>query len=72
MAKEILPSSTPQFGTAPGHSFVRELSPATNWLYYTEMEIREAMTEDAPAACEVLRRSISELCVADHRNDPAI
>jgi GNAT superfamily N-acetyltransferase len=30
------------------------------------------MVEDAPAACRVMRRSITELCVADHRNDPAI
>jgi GNAT superfamily N-acetyltransferase len=37
-----------------------------------EMEIRDAVTEDASAACEVLRRSISELCVADHGNDPTI
>ena len=29
------------------------------------MEIRDAVAEDAPAACEVLRRSISELCVAE-------
>ena len=36
------------------------------------MEIRDAMTGDAASACEVLRRSISELCVADHRNDPEI
>jgi GNAT superfamily N-acetyltransferase len=36
------------------------------------MEIRDAIPEDAPAACEVLRRSISELCGADHRNDPVI
>jgi Acetyltransferase (GNAT) domain len=36
------------------------------------MEIRDAVAEDAPAACEVLRRSISELCVADHGNDPTI
>jgi len=36
------------------------------------MEIRDALNEDAPAVCEVLRRSISELCVADHRNDPTI
>ena len=36
------------------------------------MEIRDAVTEDASAACEVLRRSISELCVADHGNDPTI
>jgi GNAT superfamily N-acetyltransferase len=36
------------------------------------MEVRNAVPEDAPAACEVLRRSIAELCVADHRNEPAI
>jgi GNAT superfamily N-acetyltransferase len=36
------------------------------------MEIRDAIPEDAPAACEVLRRSISELCGADHQNDPVI
>lgn len=36
------------------------------------MEIRDGQAEDAPAACRVLRRSIAELCAADHRNDPAI
>ncbi len=36
------------------------------------MEIRDGQAEDAPAASEVLRRSIAELCVADHRNDPII
>lgn len=36
------------------------------------MEIRDALVEDAPAACQVIRRSIEELCVADHGNDPAI
>jgi GNAT superfamily N-acetyltransferase len=36
------------------------------------MEIRDARLEDAPTGCQVLRRSITELCVADHRNDPAI
>ena len=35
------------------------------------MEIRDAVLADAPAACEVLRRSITELCVADHQDDPA-
>ena len=34
--------------------------------------IREAAADDAVAACRVLRESISRLCVADHRNDPAI
>jgi GNAT superfamily N-acetyltransferase len=32
--------------------------------------IRTAKAEDADEACEVLRRSISELCVADHGGDP--
>ncbi len=36
------------------------------------MEIRDAVPEDAPAGCILLKRSIAELCVADHRNDPAI
>jgi hypothetical protein len=36
------------------------------------MEIRDAVAEDAPAACQVIRRSITELCVADHGNDPTI
>jgi GNAT superfamily N-acetyltransferase len=36
------------------------------------MEIRDAVPADAAAACEVIRRSITELCVADHRNEPAI
>src|SRR5689334_14484101 len=37
-----------------------------------EMHIRDAVSKDAPAACEVIRRSISELCSADHHNDPVI
>src|SRR5712671_4547252 len=36
------------------------------------MEIRDAVVEDPPVACEVIRRSISELCHGDHVNDPAI
>ena len=36
------------------------------------MEIRDAVACDAKEACEVLRRSIKELCAADHGNDPAI
>jgi GNAT superfamily N-acetyltransferase len=36
------------------------------------MEIRDAVADDAAAACDVLRRSIAELCVADHGKDPAI
>jgi GNAT superfamily N-acetyltransferase len=36
------------------------------------MHIRDAIAEDAPTACEVVRRSITELCAADHGDDPAI
>ncbi len=36
------------------------------------MNVRDATPEDGSAGCEVMRRSIAELCVADHRNDPAI
>ncbi len=36
------------------------------------MEIRDALQEDAHAICSVLRRSIAELCAADHHEDPAI
>ena len=36
------------------------------------LEIRAATPEDAAAACQVMRRSIAELCFADHRNEEAI
>jgi hypothetical protein len=36
------------------------------------MTIRDALPDDAAAACEIMRRSITELCVADHRNDAAV
>lgn len=37
------------------------------------MEVRMAVEDDAEKACEVLRRSIEQLCIADHRNDaPAL
>jgi GNAT superfamily N-acetyltransferase len=36
------------------------------------MEIRDATSGDAEAACEVMRRSIAELCEPDHHNDPRI
>jgi GNAT superfamily N-acetyltransferase len=36
------------------------------------MKIRDAVPEDAAAACQTMRRSIAELCAADHRNDPVI
>ena len=31
--------------------------------------LRKALPDDAAAACEVLRRSIRELCARDHKND---
>jgi hypothetical protein len=39
---------------------------------YQAMKIRDANPDDAPDSCNVLRRSISELCTADHKNEPAI
>jgi GNAT superfamily N-acetyltransferase len=36
------------------------------------VEIRVAKPEDAEAACTVLRASITELCAADHGNDPVL
>ncbi|MDD3182280.1 MAG: GNAT family N-acetyltransferase [Alphaproteobacteria bacterium] len=36
------------------------------------MEIRDAKLEDATAICEVLRQSVTNLCIGDHKNDPAI
>jgi hypothetical protein len=36
------------------------------------MIIRDAVPEDASAACRTNRRSIAELCVADHHNDRTI
>jgi GNAT superfamily N-acetyltransferase len=35
-------------------------------------EIRTARPDDAVSACSVLRRSISECCTEDHRNDEVI
>lgn len=36
------------------------------------LNIRDAVVADAEAVCEVLRRSITELCAADHHHDLAI
>ena len=36
------------------------------------LSIRNACPEDAVAACAVMRRSIAELCAADHSDDPEI
>ncbi|HET7889494.1 MAG TPA: GNAT family N-acetyltransferase [Bradyrhizobium sp.] len=36
------------------------------------MIIRDAIADNAAEACEVIRASITELCIADHRHDPDI
>jgi GNAT superfamily N-acetyltransferase len=36
------------------------------------LSVRNARPEDAVAACNVIRRSIAELCAADHGDDPEI
>jgi hypothetical protein len=36
------------------------------------VKIRDATPDDAEAACVVLRACITELCAADHGNDPAL
>ncbi len=38
----------------------------------TEPRVRDAIDADADAACEVMRRSIAELCLQDHHSDPQI
>jgi putative acetyltransferase len=44
------------------------------FLYFRMMgiEIRQAVSTDAPAACELLRRSIAEGCAPDHVGQPGI
>ncbi|MGD0642007.1 MAG: GNAT family N-acetyltransferase [Roseiarcus sp.] len=36
------------------------------------MEIRDARADDAAAISDVVRRSITQLCAADHGDDPAV
>jgi GNAT superfamily N-acetyltransferase len=36
------------------------------------MQVRNAQAEDAVASRQVMRRSITELCVADHHNNPTV
>jgi GNAT superfamily N-acetyltransferase len=48
------------------------LLPEMHQWQHSHVQIRDAVPEDAPAACQVLKRSIAELCEADHWNDPAI
>ena len=41
-------------------------------MHLMNMNIRKATSADAEAACIVLRRSITECCVEDHRNDSEV
>jgi GNAT superfamily N-acetyltransferase len=56
------------------HRLAANLSMAIGSILKAHMsiEIRIAVVEDAFAACDVLRRSIVECCLLDHRNEPAI
>jgi GNAT superfamily N-acetyltransferase len=36
------------------------------------MQIRKAIPQDAAQACDVIRRSIVQLCQSDHGDDPAV
>jgi GNAT superfamily N-acetyltransferase len=38
----------------------------------SEVVVRRATVEDTDSVVTVLRRSITELCVADHHNDPGV
>jgi GNAT superfamily N-acetyltransferase len=74
-----LPYRTPPAPYAVGPHGGREQDVWPSDLWFRQfgstmlnMEIRDAVAEDAPAACEVIGRSITELCVADHGNDPTI
>jgi hypothetical protein len=61
------------YADAPmGVQRARLLSAVFTQCQHDRMQIRDALPEDGPAACIVLKRSIAELCEADHRNDPAI
>lgn len=45
--------------------------PTGNQLNHrASFEVRAAHADEATAICAVLRRSITELCVADHQNNP--
>src|ERR1700680_3966189 len=55
-------SAADEIGVAGRSSLVNDVA----------MKIRDAVPEDAAAACQAMRRSIAELCAADHRNDPVI
>jgi GNAT superfamily N-acetyltransferase len=50
--------------------FLSRLANALARRHHCAMQIRPAKVEDAAEACEVLRRSITELCQIDHQDDP--
>ncbi len=50
----------------------RVLQEAPGLRSYDRMLIRRARPDEAAEICDVLRRSIAELCGADHHDDPAI
>ena len=57
-------------GSRLGASGRRLLPFALATVLHPGMDIRDARATDAVGACRVLRRSIIELCDADHRRDP--
>jgi GNAT superfamily N-acetyltransferase len=50
----------------------RGLASTLTRLHHFLMQIREANVDDAFEACQIVRRSIAELCQADHQDDPII
>ncbi|GGB87321.1 hypothetical protein GCM10011572_06700 [Pseudoduganella buxea] len=54
-------------------AFVYSPAVTASWNFLQmSFDIRPAVPQDAAAACEVLRRSIAECCVLDHRGDAAV
>lgn len=53
----------------PKRTYVAQLERSTTRLSSVCVEVRPALNADAEAAVEVLRRSITEVCLADHQND---
>src|SRR5436305_300280 len=65
---EVLAMTTPLVTHLGGYPSVLVISRRPRLT--AAMQVREARAEDAEEACAVLRRSIIELCSADHRHDP--
>lgn len=71
-AKALYPDNSHSYSDEKS-IWIREIEhKALVWLMAMQMQIRDAIPGDAEQACDVMRRSIIELCVPDHRNDPAI